>query len=586
MRRLPDRTVTRPDARGASHDSDAQPWLFLVSCGQQPEVTPARHGLGGFARVAIGRGEPSEAPALEESGALALRVPDPWMSSAHVTLERVVGSWIVTDAGSKNGTMVNGALTRRARLDDGDLVEAGSTVFVFRAALAPSNAPAPTSDPPAMATLLPALAVEFERLRGIAPTRVPVLLRGEAGIGKAALAATIHALSGRPGAFVSLPGGALAPAAVPAEVARARQGTLALDEVGELSGPAQTALLDALGGGPRNAAVDLRVVGLTRHDPDALVAAGTLRPELLALLSGFGLTLPPLRERRADLGLLLRSTLARVGAVGVHIDPAALRALLAYGWPNNRPEFERCVEEALARSRPGDTVTVDHLPVGVRVTPAPAVHAPSASIPAPALSEGPPLFANEGDSWAITWDAAVARLRDGDGVRYLAYLIERPGVEVHAMELTSFARALRVSDAPPAGPQPRMADEGGDALGSWNGDAGPLVDAQAREAYRSRIESLREVVEEAAGWGDRERAAKAQAELDALARELARAVGLGGRERKAGSAAERSRVTVTMRIRGTLKKLAEVHALLAEHLEATVHTGTFCVYTPRPTRKT
>jgi len=187
------------------------------------------------------------------------------------------------------------------------------------------------------------------------------------------------------------------------------------------------------------------------------------------------------------------------------------------------------------------------------------------------------VFASEGDTWAITWGGSTARLRDGDGVRYLAYLVARPGVEVHAMELTSFARSPRGSDAPPAGHGLDADEEGA----GREGDVGPLVDAQAREAYRRRIESLKDVVEEATGWGDRERASKAQAELDALASSLARAVGLGGRERKAGSAAERSRVTVTMRIRGTLKKLAEVHAALAEHLEATVRTGTFCGYTPR-----
>lgn len=420
MTRLPDRTVTRPDARGASRAADAQPWLCLVACGQRPGLAPSRHGLGGIARVSIGRGDAVDGV---DGDALSLRVPDPWMSSAHATLERVVGSWILTDAGSKNGTLVNGEPTRRARLEDGDLVEAGSTFLVFRASLSAGDEPDPTI---------------------------------------------------------------------------------------------------------------------------------------------------PLGERREDLGPLLHSTLARLGAATLRIDPSALRALLSYGWPGELNEFERCLEESVSRSRPGDTLTVEHLPAALRSTSSPA------TVPAPSRTEGPPVFVNEGDTWAITWGGAVARLRDGDGVRYLAYLVARPGVEVHAMELTSFARSPR-GEAPPPGAGIEADEEGA----GREGDAGPLVDAQAREAYRRRIESLRDVVEEATGWGDRERASKAQAELDALARELARAVGLGGRERKAGSAAERSRVTVTMRIRGTLKKLAEVHAALAEHLDATVRTGTFCGYTPR-----
>src|SRR5262249_56910760 len=100
-----------------------------------------------------------------DEGRLALRVPDSWMSSSHATLHRVLGSWVIEDAKSKNGTMVNGQWAQRSEVADGDLIELGHSFFSFRAALAgPAKVPALlTADglreiAVGLATLMPSLA--------------------------------------------------------------------------------------------------------------------------------------------------------------------------------------------------------------------------------------------------------------------------------------------------------------------------------------------------------------------------------------------------------------------------------------------
>jgi hypothetical protein len=117
---------------------------------------------------------------------------------------------------------------------------------------------------------------------------------------------------------------------------------------------------------------------------------------------------------------------------------------------------------------------------------------------------------------------------------------------------------------------------------SDGGDAGELLDAEAKAAYYARITELREELEEAERFNDLERLARLREEQEFIGAELARAVGLGGRDRRAGSAAERARVNVTRAIRGAVKAIAEHDARLGHHLERSVRTGIFCAYQPGP----
>lgn len=223
----------------------------------------------------------------------------------------------------------------------------------------------------------------------------------------------------------------------------------------------------------------------------------------------------------------------------------------------------------------------------IRPPAAPAV--PAAAVPAPvpaataaaaAGSRSEPGAAGraatlrrEGEIWTVHGTESVVRLRDRKGLQYLAALLEAPDVEIHALDL--------VQGAPGRGAASTMAIDG-DLGVSDGGDAGALLDDEAKSAYRERLAAIDEDLDEAERFHDVERLARLREEREFLAQELARAVGLGGRDRRAGSAAERARVNVTRAIRGAVKAIAEHDARLGHHLERSVRTGVFCAYEPGP----
>jgi hypothetical protein len=111
-------------------------------------------------------------------------------------------------------------------------------------------------------------------------------------------------------------------------------------------------------------------------------------------------------------------------------------------------------------------------------------------------------------------------------------------------------------------------------------EADRLFDPQAKAAYRRRLHELEEDLEEARSWGDPERAARAEQEMDALTQELLRGAGLGGRNRALPSPAERARVSVTKAIRKAVTMIARQCPALGDHLAASVRTGRYCSYAP------
>src|SRR5450432_116268 len=189
---------------------------------------------------------------------------------------------------------------------------------------------------------------------------------------------------------------------------------------------------------------------------------------------------------------------------------------------------------------------------------APAPPAPAARAPAPGASFAMTL---EGEYWTVTRPTGPAlRLKDSLGLQYLARLLAEPGRELHVLDLVGGG----LSD-----------DQTVDT-----GDAGELLDDEARAEYGRRLEDLRETLAEAESFGDTARAARAREEIDFLAAELGRAVGLGGRARRAGSAAERARSAVQRRIKNALVRIGEAAPELGAVLARTVRTGNFCVYRP------
>jgi hypothetical protein len=169
--------------------------------------------------------------------------------------------------------------------------------------------------------------------------------------------------------------------------------------------------------------------------------------------------------------------------------------------------------------------------------------------------------------WTAGCGERSVRLHDSKGLRYLAELVAHPGVERHALDLVDLVEGL-------------PAEQGLDRRKL--GDAGELLDRQARAAYRRRVEDLRDEVEQALAVEDDDRAVKAQAELDALLAELARAVGLGGRDRRASSAAEKARLNVTRALRAATSRLAEALPEPGAVLDRRLRTGAFCAYEPGP----
>ncbi len=385
--------------------------LYLALEGERPLGGSSRHALGGFGSTGLGRvdvvlfGRAAERKVerVEASGErrLVLGVADRWMSTTHARLVRVLDQWLVEDAGSKNGTFLNGEPVERATLSDGDLVEVGHSFFVFRAAQAlPPEAPLDvaaatlSAGPPGTATRVPALATQLARLADLARSEVSIVVHGESGTGKELAARAVHALSGRSGPFVAVNCGALPRTLLESElfghkkgafsgaiddrpglVRSAEQGTLFLDEIGDLPLDAQPAFLRVLQerefervGAARPLKVDVRLVAATHRDLDALVAAGGFRGDLAARIAGFTLTLPPLRERKEELGtlvadLLSRSAAERAGRIRFGVDAA--RALFFHDWPLNVRELEKCLGAAAVLATDG-MIRAEHLPQAVQ----------------------------------------------------------------------------------------------------------------------------------------------------------------------------------------------------------------------------
>lgn len=190
---------------------------------------------------------------------------------------------------------------------------------------------------------------------------------------------------------------------------------------------------------------------------------------------------------------------------------------------------------------------------------------PSAVTAPAAAGETPNSFFPEGDVWVLTYDGTTVRLAHRKGLGDLAQLLARPDQEIHVLDLVAAA-------------------EGHERETRSGGDAGPLIDERARREYQRRLTELDDDIAAARADCDLERAARVEAERDALIEQLTAAYGLGGRPRKAGDPAERARAAVTVRLRDALTRIEAAHPALGRHLRGSVRTGTWCVYAPeRPT---
>jgi DNA-binding NtrC family response regulator len=248
----------------------------------------------------------------------------------------------------------------------------------------------------------PAMKRVFELVEMVGPTDATVLILGESGTGKELVARAVHAASPRrymP--MVTIHCGALTETLLESELfghergaftgAQYRKkgkfeiaegGTVFLDEIGDISLKTQTDLLRVLQekeimrvGSNQPIKVDFRCVAATNKRLEDLVKAGTFRPDLYYRLNVFCIELPPLRERREDVPLLVDHFLHSFGESmnkpGMRLSPQALEVLLNYDWPGNVRELENAVERALVIAQ-GTEVQPSDFPFQVQQAPAAA----------------------------------------------------------------------------------------------------------------------------------------------------------------------------------------------------------------------
>jgi PAS domain S-box-containing protein len=235
------------------------------------------------------------------------------------------------------------------------------------------------------------LKTVLSRIAKVAPTDSTVFISGETGTGKELIARAVHKRSPRAGrAFVSVNCAALAPTLISSELfghekgaftgATQRRlgrfeladgGTIFLDEVGELLPETQAMLLRVLQerefervGGTHPVEVDVRVIAATNRDLKAAIGAGSFRQDLYYRLNVFPIEVPPLRERRDDLLMLVEYFVQRYASrAGKHvrsIDKKTLDLLQAYDWPGNIRELQNVIERSVILSS-GSVFAVDEL---------------------------------------------------------------------------------------------------------------------------------------------------------------------------------------------------------------------------------
>jgi two-component system response regulator AtoC len=404
----------------------------------------------GLLELVVVAGDTVTVAALPASGAVTLgrgegcevRIDNRSVSRRHAILH--LGSPLrIQDLGSANGTFVRDgrspidtASTHPLRklskeiveIAVGERVNLGSISLVVRRA-----APAPTdaaSDD--IVVRDPAMQALYDQVGRAARAAISVLILGETGAGKEVVARAIHYRSPRArGPFLELNCAALPPSLLEAELfgheknaftganqARpglleaADQGTVFLDEVGELPPAVQVKLLRVLEdrkvlriGGRTPRKLDVRFVAATNRDLEAEVAAGTFRQDLYFRLNGVSFLIPPLRDRVAEIAPLAERFLVAASQTldrtePLRLAPEALGYLERYPWPGNVRELRNAIERAAVLVS-GDLIVPADLPSHVTRVAGSAIRADGSSPPKPAPPRAPDAEPSAGERQRI-----------------------------------------------------------------------------------------------------------------------------------------------------------------------------------------
>lgn len=303
-------------------------------------------------------------------------IGDPTVSAEHFVIIRDEQSYLLQDLGSTNGTYIDNSQIKEAYLRPGAVIRAGDAFFRFESVY--ENVDLVPSEAPEFGGLLGKsyrMREIFTVLAKIAPTEATILLQGETGTGKGAVARAIHKNSDREeGPFVVFDCGAVAANLVESELfghergaftgavqqrrgafEQAQGGTLFIDELAELAMELQPKLLRALEereysrvGSHKPLRVDCRIIAASQRDLWDEVTAGRFREDLYFRLAVVTVPLPALRERHEDIPMLVDLFLGELGKEGYEnfdeLSSDLQRKLLGHKWPGNIRELRNSAE--------------------------------------------------------------------------------------------------------------------------------------------------------------------------------------------------------------------------------------------------
>jgi two-component system response regulator GlrR len=380
-----------------------------------------------------------------------LQLTDPAVSRHHCALAVGPKGFTLSDLGSTNGTTVGGIGVERALVRPGAIIELGQTKLRFDVGDDRVREPLAAEERWGRALgRSPAMRRIFAILPRLAAVDTSLLLEGETGTGKSLLAEVIHDASARRDRpFVVVDCGAIPPTLIESELfghekgaftgaaglrrgvfEAAAGGTVFLDEIGELPLEMQPKLLRALEdrvvrrvGGNDSIRLDVRIIAATNRDLRHEVNRGRFRTDLLYRLNTVRLRVPPLRERRDDIGVLAAHFWTQFANYPHAAPPAELLTdWLRRDWPGNVRELRSAVERA---------VLLDDPSIWAEISTTIAVAEPSAPAPPP----GPTVEVDDGASFRVAKERAVASWERG----YVRELVRR-----HDGNLSRAARAARM----------------------------------------------------------------------------------------------------------------------------------------------
>jgi two-component system nitrogen regulation response regulator GlnG len=425
-------------------DTEEVPRTDLGGPGQSP-VLPARMRLLVLTGPDAGKTLDLERGSylVGKAPGCALQLSDAQVSRQHLELQVTEGGVLVRDLGSTNGAFFGGARFSTVTVGAGAVVTIGATELKLVSA----------ADGQRTHAILPSSAAEFGRLLGrslrmrevysllerVGQSDIAVLIEGETGTGKELCAEAIHSTgprAGKPFVICDLAGvsrslieselfghvrGAFTGADRDREgaFAQAHGGTIFIDEVGELELEAQPRLLRALEqrkvkpvGAATYRDVDVRVIAATNRDLREEVRAGRFREDLYHRLAVIKVTLPPLRERKEDIAVLVEAFLA---GRQIALPPETLALLAEYDWPGNVRELRNVVERGVSLMSPS-TTTLEPSLLGLE---APGGPPPPDATPVPWATIGSEGFREAKERLITAWE------RD-----YVTQLLKRSGGNV------------------------------------------------------------------------------------------------------------------------------------------------------------